>query len=66
MRPTALRSPVCAMPTMIVETRIGTMIPLMSAMKPFERNWKRWKKKGCSFAGKRPPRSTPSASPTKM
>ena len=36
MRPTALMSPVCAIPTMIVERRIGTMMLLMSAMNPFE------------------------------
>jgi len=32
MRPTALRSPVWAMPTTMVENRSGTMRPLMSAM----------------------------------
>jgi hypothetical protein len=53
-----------AMPTMIVETRMGRD-PLDERDEPFERNWKRWKKNGCSFAGRRPP-STPSASPTKM
>ena len=46
MRPTLFRSPVCAMPVMIVATRIGTMIPLMSVMKLFERNWKNWNATG--------------------
>jgi len=34
------------MPVMIVATRIGTMIPLMSVMKLFERNWKIWNATG--------------------
>jgi hypothetical protein len=37
IRPTAFRSPVWAMPTMIVETRSGTIRPLISAMKAFDR-----------------------------
>lgn len=41
MRPTALMSPVCAMPTTMVESSKGTMSPLMSEMKAFEKKRKR-------------------------
>jgi len=40
MRPTALRSPVCAMPTTIVLTSNGTISPLISAMNARERKRK--------------------------
>ena len=41
MRPTAFRSPVWAMPTMIVETSSGTIRPLISWMNAFERKRKK-------------------------
>ncbi len=39
MRPMALMSPVWAMPTMMVESKRGTMSPLISEMKALDRKW---------------------------
>src|SRR5262245_3589040 len=66
MRPTAFTSPVCAMPTMMVETSSGTISPLMRLMKAFEKNWNSWKTCGCSFCGKNPPSKIPIARPMKI
>ena len=46
IRPTAFRSPVCAMPTTIVENSSGTISPLMSEMNAFEVNRNNWYARG--------------------